>query len=346
MDKRSEYLSTLGLPPNASWDEVAQAYKDLMRVWHPDRFQSDERLRKKAEEQAQRINHAMGELKKLGKEGFEHSHVKPSPTPKATASRPRTNGTAHSSSQGPRPGAQFAQASYTNHSIAPLQIGPKIGSMLLRMCVAIAVMYLASDSLRRPFANPQQEAFTVSIIFVALDLGSRSLLMLLASRPLITVDRAGLFLLKTGRLGWLDIESVWPVITPRFSHLSVRLSPSYVAKQGLLTRAFFFIRRLGNPAHITVPFSGLASDPVQVVNAMKLFQTHSQLSLVETKPVKTTAILITQALAAACCAVPVVRCLLEGGLSTTEYVIYFILFLIVRIIEFALRIGRSQQAEG
>ena len=67
MDKRSEYLHTLGLGPDATWEEVTQTYKDLMRVWHPDRFPSDERLRKKAEQESQRINQAMTELKKLGK---------------------------------------------------------------------------------------------------------------------------------------------------------------------------------------------------------------------------------------------------------------------------------------
>jgi hypothetical protein len=343
MDKRAEHLSTLGLGPDASWDEVTQAYKDLMRVWHPDRFQADDRLRKKAEEQAQRINNAMGELKKLGKAGFEKAKAQPQARPRREPQRPTPNRASqynyqHSSQHS----SQSSQASHTHYSIAPLHIRPKVSSMIVRVSIALGIMYLAYDSLLRPFSNPQQEAFTIAIIFVALDLGSRSLLMLLIPKPLISVDSSGLFLLKTGRLSWFDIESVWPVITPRFSQLSVRLSPAYVAKQSIIPRLFLLMRRWGNTAHVTVPFNGLASDPVQVVNAMKLFQLHNQLALVESKPINSRAILLMQILAVACFAVPVFRCLFEGGLSTAEYAVYLVLFLIVRIVEFTLRIGRSK----
>ena len=48
----------LGLEPGASPEELRGAYLDLARVWHPDRFQHDDRLRAKAEQTLQRINEA------------------------------------------------------------------------------------------------------------------------------------------------------------------------------------------------------------------------------------------------------------------------------------------------
>lgn len=39
-------------------DEIKTAYRDLAQVWHPDRFAHDERLRRKAEQNLQRINQA------------------------------------------------------------------------------------------------------------------------------------------------------------------------------------------------------------------------------------------------------------------------------------------------
>jgi hypothetical protein len=347
MDKRAEHLSTLGLAPGASWDEVNQAYKDLMRVWHPDRFQSDERLRKKAEEQAQRINHAMGELRKMGKAGFEGAssdqrsattHARPTPQqPPYQSSR---------SSASSRPRSEYAQASSNSYAIAPLHVRPKLGATLLRVCAALGVFYLAYDSLLRPASNPQQEAFTVALIFAALDFGTRNLFMLLVPKPIVTVDRTGLFLLKTGRLNWIDIESVWPVITPRFSHLSVKFSSSYLAKQNLLTRLFFLLRSWGNPAHIVVPFNGLASDPVQVVNAMKLFQVNNQIAIVDIKPTGAYAVLVLQLLAITCCAIPVLRCIFEGGLSGFEYFVYLFLFLVFRTVEYGYRVARSRPVTG
>jgi hypothetical protein len=53
---------TLELGYGSSMEEVKQGYKDLVRVWHPDRFAEDPRLRKKAEEKLKEINRAYGDL--------------------------------------------------------------------------------------------------------------------------------------------------------------------------------------------------------------------------------------------------------------------------------------------
>ncbi len=56
----------LGLALDASAEDVKTAYLDLARVWHPDRFQHDERLRRKAEANLQRINEAYEFLRTAG----------------------------------------------------------------------------------------------------------------------------------------------------------------------------------------------------------------------------------------------------------------------------------------
>jgi hypothetical protein len=58
-DGLSRYYSTLGVRSNATPEEVKQAYRDLVKVWHPDRFaENDTRLKQKAEEQLKAINDA------------------------------------------------------------------------------------------------------------------------------------------------------------------------------------------------------------------------------------------------------------------------------------------------
>ncbi len=56
-------LRVLGLPRGASPEEIKTAWRDLAKVWHPDRFPNDERLRLKAGENLKRINEANESLR-------------------------------------------------------------------------------------------------------------------------------------------------------------------------------------------------------------------------------------------------------------------------------------------
>lgn len=51
-------------------EAIRRAYKDLVRVWHPDRFSGDPRLRRRAEEKSKRLNVAYETLVRH----FEHTH--------------------------------------------------------------------------------------------------------------------------------------------------------------------------------------------------------------------------------------------------------------------------------
>jgi hypothetical protein len=54
----NEALEVLALRPGATSGQIKEAYRDLVKVWHPDRFGSDARLRLKAEEKLRQINEA------------------------------------------------------------------------------------------------------------------------------------------------------------------------------------------------------------------------------------------------------------------------------------------------
>jgi hypothetical protein len=53
----------LELDRTASPDEVNQAYKDIVNVWHPDRFSNNPRLKQKAGEKLKEVNVAYETLK-------------------------------------------------------------------------------------------------------------------------------------------------------------------------------------------------------------------------------------------------------------------------------------------
>ncbi len=49
-------FEVLELDPDAGADDAKQAYRDLVNIWHPDRFSSNPRLQKKSEERLKDIN--------------------------------------------------------------------------------------------------------------------------------------------------------------------------------------------------------------------------------------------------------------------------------------------------
>ena len=53
-----KYYKILEIHANATEQEVKQAYRDLVKVWHPDRFTHDIKLQNKAEEKLKEINDA------------------------------------------------------------------------------------------------------------------------------------------------------------------------------------------------------------------------------------------------------------------------------------------------
>jgi hypothetical protein len=57
-DELEKYYELFGVTPGVSGRELKQAYHDLAKVWHPDRFSHDPRLQQKAQEKLKEINEA------------------------------------------------------------------------------------------------------------------------------------------------------------------------------------------------------------------------------------------------------------------------------------------------
>ncbi|MEI6860917.1 MAG: J domain-containing protein [Verrucomicrobiota bacterium] len=60
MDDLHDSYRVLEVVPGASPDELKRAYRDLVKVWHPDRFADDPRLQGRAQEKLKQINLAYG----------------------------------------------------------------------------------------------------------------------------------------------------------------------------------------------------------------------------------------------------------------------------------------------
>ena len=56
-------LNALDLKPGATFDQVKSAYRELVKVWHPDRFGNDAKLKERANAKLMEINAAYERLK-------------------------------------------------------------------------------------------------------------------------------------------------------------------------------------------------------------------------------------------------------------------------------------------
>src|SRR5580704_3074959 len=56
MNEISRCCRLLGVKSGISIEELRKAYRDMVQVWHPDRFSANERLKEKAQEQLKQIN--------------------------------------------------------------------------------------------------------------------------------------------------------------------------------------------------------------------------------------------------------------------------------------------------
>ncbi|MGI0490041.1 J domain-containing protein, partial [Pantanalinema rosaneae CENA516] len=63
MSEMNQYYELLGLQPGASQAEVKQAYRELAKVWHPDRYTQDAHQQRQAEEKLKQLNEAYQRLK-------------------------------------------------------------------------------------------------------------------------------------------------------------------------------------------------------------------------------------------------------------------------------------------
>jgi len=90
---RTECYQILGVKPGASNAEIKTAYRDLVKVWHPDRFTSNPRLQEKASETMKQVNVAYDTLESAG----------PCESQSRRASRPRPSERSSQSRQSTRP---------------------------------------------------------------------------------------------------------------------------------------------------------------------------------------------------------------------------------------------------
>jgi len=137
-------FETLELPKDSSIEDVRQAYKDLVNIWHPDRVGNNPRLKKKAEEKLKDINIAYKELS-----SFLTSRQKSPPTVQKNPREQQETGVFHSAD---RTKTETGKAPKPN-----VEIRPKanfFSSLRTFFSKALGTLNAAQRSLNKPMRTP------------------------------------------------------------------------------------------------------------------------------------------------------------------------------------------------
>jgi hypothetical protein len=145
-----EALDVLALRPGATPVEIKEAYRDMVKVWHPDRFGSDPRLRQKAEEKLKQINKAYQVLESSSGTGETYA-AEPERTASSTTGH--ASSSRHSSSS-PIPPSSRARSNRSSVGVGWLY--GCVGVALGLMAGYVALEHRALQGARPSPASVQQ----------------------------------------------------------------------------------------------------------------------------------------------------------------------------------------------
>lgn len=172
MTRQDDSFAILEISPDASDEQIKQAYRDLAQVWHPDRYQNNARLRAKAEERLKLINAAYQDLShQRGDRGYyrpaagasnpQRPQTTPPPPPRH-APRPESwmprNDRTGGSAQRPQ-GAPKSRRSSPRSSLGS-RIRRKATAILVIVLLGFAAQYALQNKAFQPRPNPQAESLT------------------------------------------------------------------------------------------------------------------------------------------------------------------------------------------
>ena len=149
----NDCCKTLDVDPSAPWELIQQAYRDQVKIWHPDRFGHDQRLRDKAQERLKKVNAAYEWLKER-KGTRPLGSARSSPNESSRAQTPRDDQPDHTEPSTAPARTEAAAGAGSPVSSAGVQGTPGtlwwlLGAAALGAFIVIASAYGRSSS-RRP----------------------------------------------------------------------------------------------------------------------------------------------------------------------------------------------------
>lgn len=310
MSSLREHFQTLGLTENASLEDALASYKDLVRVWHPDRFGHDARLRKKAEEQTSRINVAMSHVREFFKNPAAYRRP---PEPQAPQ-RPRTP-----SAPPVTPTLGIALAVHQRRTVSLARA--LLGLLLLQLGWWMSIQHPGSAG---------QIALGVALCGYGFASALRAVTILCFQRPLISISNASIRILGRPSIRIEEIAASHVVVTTKGSVFTLQASPRYVKRSPLPLKVWLQAHLLARRTHYEVRATSLDTHPALILDTLDRVTARGVAPSPVTTPASSGWGYYAAAFSIVTLTVPVVRLSMEGPLPPSAILPYLVIFALLQ----------------
>lgn len=303
MEHLTEHLRTLGLPPDATLQEALSAHRDLIRVWHPDRFESDPKLKARAQEETVKINIAIA--------GVREAHRNGPQKPRAPLSSRRTT-------------------EHVHIALPTLIIHQPTRATVLQAIRGGAILYLGVFLVAH-FSDRAAAQTALGVVLAGYGFSAllMALVILCFKTPILAINQVLLYILGSPAIPIYEVVGAHVLVSQRGTFLTVSCSPEYVRMLPITSRWLIRLRHLLRGYHFDFHDSLLDHHPahvVQALSAITMSGTPGQAPCASAASWGTH----VNTLATVCLTIAVVRCLGGTDYHLLSLVPYMILFALLR----------------
>jgi len=305
-----DHFQTLGISERSSLGDALASYKDLIRVWHPDRFAHDPRLRAKAEEHTSRLNVAMAEVKEFFKNPSAYHHrlepdAEPSPsTPPSPAATPSLGKT--------------------------LAVHRRRRLSLRQAARGLLLLYIGWwMSIEHP-GSAGQLALGIVLFGYGLSTALTAATLLCFQRPLISVTNSSIRILGRPSIPFEELAASHLIVTTKGSLFTLRASSRYVKNTPIPLRLWLQATLLVRRNHFEARASSLDTHPALILDTLGLIAAQSAVKPHQPEAPSSWGY-YASFFSIVTLVIPVTRIILGGPLSPSAILPYFMLFALLRL---------------
>lgn len=340
MTKIAESLRVLELSSSATLKDANQAYKELVRVWHPDRFQSDEKLKRRAEENTRKCNNAIEHLRSVFKdmppgsslEDLECSEEEAQTSSSSYDDEDFSDDWDDRDYEEDEPRSSFSKSFDVDSATFQkrfFQTGTFAILRFIKGLLAIGFSYLLY--LYIEITPPVH--LIIAVIFASRGATSilRNIGLFILRRPILVISSTSLHIIEFGSVSVRYITEVQVTGDTGRYKIRINLCPEFLDSVPFECRFILQIRHFFKGSHFVLKGRGLDEEPTLAPHLFRLARSLPALQAEAGNLLPLRGLAWSQIIASGCVLTCATRCFLSGDIVPEVTAPYIVIFVMCRV---------------